>query len=748
MRLCIILAAVALTSCGQIPEQSENCALQGFYYSPEKIIQQFEPMPEKTASRYFMLGQAYKKTKDLKKALLCFSNSCFVNRRNTKLKLYPQPVYSFITSRFQAKSRFYEDSVYEIAELMYSYREYDYTVKFLDLISRENQGLYYDAAILRARVLTSAGRWKEAVTFLNGMLTDAPADSIKNELLLKRAAAYENGKEPVSAALDYLSIISATSGAGWKAEAAAGRIFQLIKNGSVKPDQETALKIEKALFSAGKFTEAAELIQALPPAGETSELYYRCLIRAGKLNEAEKISPAISESRKILADELWNSGKKDQAVNIYIKQINSGESDLKEQSLYRTASFFFERNRKGACDYGALYVKNFPENENAHKMLWNLARAALVSGDTNSAEKYIQENLASWPEGRYSDQCRFWMYKIAVKKQAKNAETFAVSLITMNPDSPYTYILLENTAQNTASRILAGEFASALEKHETGRALFCHALLCVSEKDPSEKNRRLRDLPESITASFKQTAFLMEEASSGRFRNRQLALLKKYFSTGYTEGIERVLETVPETDPEMDAAMTSLALEYGIPFYSVRYGQELLKKQGLKENLFLMPDTLASAVLPRPFHKTVAENAARSGTDEASVYSLIKAESLFSHRAVSPVGAAGLMQLMPGTAAETAKNLHMTEFDLKKPEDSIALGSAYLGWLSRYYKNNFVYTVAAYNAGPGNVNMWIKDLKNTDDDYFTECSVFTETRYYILRTRKYRLQYLMTGEKK
>jgi len=48
---------------------------------------------------------------------------------------------------------------------------------------------------------------------------------------------------------------------------------------------------------------------------------------------------------------------------------------------------------------------------------------------------------------------------------------------------------------------------------------------------------------------------------------------------------------------------------------------------------------------------------------------------------------------------------------------------------------------AAYNAGAGNVNKWIKKTENRDVDYLIEFAAFSETRYYILRTGKFLKQY-------
>ncbi|MCP3728892.1 lytic transglycosylase domain-containing protein [Sphingomonas sp. MG17] len=93
------------------------------------------------------------------------------------------------------------------------------------------------------------------------------------------------------------------------------------------------------------------------------------------------------------------------------------------------------------------------------------------------------------------------------------------------------------------------------------------------------------------------------------------------------------------------------------------------------------------------------------------IHAIARQESQFDRAAVSRVGARGLMQLMPGTARETAGKLGLG-YDLGALTSdtgyNIRLGSSYFQRMLSYYGGSYPLAVAAYNAGPGNVNKWLR----------------------------------------
>ena len=119
-----------------------------------------------------------------------------------------------------------------------------------------------------------------------------------------------------------------------------------------------------------------------------------------------------------------------------------------------------------------------------------------------------------------------------------------------------------------------------------------------------------------------------------------------------------------------------------------------------------------------PFGKLIHEKAAKYDLDPSLVAAVVETESRFLPGAKSPVGARGLMQLMPRTGKWMgAKNLY-------DPEQNVEAGAKYLKYLEGRFKGNQTQMIAAYNAGEGNVKR------------YGGIPPFRETRSYVKKVFK------------
>lgn len=138
---------------------------------------------------------------------------------------------------------------------------------------------------------------------------------------------------------------------------------------------------------------------------------------------------------------------------------------------------------------------------------------------------------------------------------------------------------------------------------------------------------------------------------------------------------------------------------------------------------------------------TMTQTVGDYGVDQALVHALIRQESQFDPNAVSTSGALGLMQIMPATGQHTAKNnklVHNTAWLTAKPEHNVKIGSLYIQELLNTYQGSLPLAIAAYNAGPGRVNQWLREFGDPrtgkiDMIDWMECIPIYETRNYVQR---------------
>jgi hypothetical protein len=149
----------------------------------------------------------------------------------------------------------------------------------------------------------------------------------------------------------------------------------------------------------------------------------------------------------------------------------------------------------------------------------------------------------------------------------------------------------------------------------------------------------------------------------------------------------------------------------------------------------------AAKLFPTPFENLVASRAQAEGIETSLLYGLIRAESSFDTDARSWVGARGLTQLMPGTAAETAQKLRMKTYDLGSPEDNVVLGARYLADMIRTQGRIYL-ALMAYNAGGGRIKPWKESMGRLPEEIFVEAAPLQETRGYV---KKILVSTVMTG---
>jgi soluble lytic murein transglycosylase len=174
------------------------------------------------------------------------------------------------------------------------------------------------------------------------------------------------------------------------------------------------------------------------------------------------------------------------------------------------------------------------------------------------------------------------------------------------------------------------------------------------------------------------------------------------------------------------AALAQMAADLGRPHIGIRIAKDAAAAGIILPDQYYPLHPIANRRWPVPAEFAMA---------------IARQESELNPAAGSHAGARGLMQLMPATAKDVAQHLGL-RYDgdrlVRDPNYNARLGTAYLARMLRRYDGSYVLATAAYNAGPGRVDEWIRkngDPRKPDVDsvVWIESIPFSETRNYVMR---------------
>jgi soluble lytic murein transglycosylase len=139
---------------------------------------------------------------------------------------------------------------------------------------------------------------------------------------------------------------------------------------------------------------------------------------------------------------------------------------------------------------------------------------------------------------------------------------------------------------------------------------------------------------------------------------------------------------------------------------------------------------------PTPWRQLFEPLSREASLEPSFAYGIARSESLFMPDVSSSAGAIGLMQLMPATGKETARQAgirYRGRISLVDPATNIELGTRYLATMLERFGGNPVLASAAYNAGPHRVSRWLPEEGQLPADVWIDSIPFRETRRYVRR---------------
>lgn len=136
----------------------------------------------------------------------------------------------------------------------------------------------------------------------------------------------------------------------------------------------------------------------------------------------------------------------------------------------------------------------------------------------------------------------------------------------------------------------------------------------------------------------------------------------------------------------------------------------------------------------------------KNNVDPFLIAAIIKNESNFKHKAVSGVGAVGLMQIMPDTGRWIAEQMGLADYkdsDLYQTRTNIRMGCWYVGELEHEFQHNLVLLMIAYNAGRGQTHDWMQENGWDYDFNDIKAIPYADTREYVAKVLQDRDKYYL-----
>jgi soluble lytic murein transglycosylase len=329
----------------------------------------------------------------------------------------------------------------------------------------------------------------------------------------------------------------------------------------------------------------------------------------------------------------------------------------------------------------------------AAELRWTIAQKYAKANDFAAAKQWADAVITGNPQAELAPQAGFWAGKWAMKLgQSDDAASHFKAVLKARPESYYAW----RSATFLGWKV--GDFDSV-------RPLTPTIQLPKDRKELPTGSETLRELHQLGQAQDAWGYWQVE------YQNR----VKPTVSEQFTDGVMRLA-----VGDNLDGIfMVSHLDERTLP-------EEQKQVQSFKQGIGYW-----QALYPFPFKETIATWSKERQINAMLVTALIRQESRFEPKIQSSVGATGLMQIMPETAAEVANSLKVKGYKLENIDDNVKLGTAYLDRTHQEYQGNSMLAVASYNAGPGAVSGWVSKSKTQDADEFIETIPYAETQGYV-----------------
>ncbi len=614
----------------------------------------------------------------------------------------------------------------------------------VELLEEGRTGAADDSLAAAARVLTAAADW---IALGRARVAASDGDTLRARRLLADLDSIPSRRWARSVAVTALD----SAGAPGAAAREALRWADVADSRTVR---------SRALLRAGRlFAAAGEDDRSRDALRRAVESYPRrtpALEAAEELEERSGLTAAeeLAVGRAFAAHREWNRAHS--ALERYLSATAPGDSASERSEVrleYGRALYRADRHLQSIREAESLR-KEAPKL--APEALLLEARGRLRYGGEADGVELLREVARRHPEdpaagealaelasraeeeGRRDAARRLWVRAAGHAASAETAELRLVrsaSLAYMAGEHDSAAALFEERSRLAASssarqRSLywAGLSRSAASQGVEARELLRAALQVDRFSYYGTRAAELLGrplLPEDLPPGPSTPGHLERELTNAMLRMR---VAKALSLDAAVEGEADRLDDHFRRHEEGRYALAEAMNGGGFPIRGVRLAHRI-RLSGEMTNLRLL-----RALYPFPYREDIRTMATRRGLSPFLVAGLIRQESLFEADIESSAGAIGLMQIMPATGRDLARDHDLRGFrtaDLRRPSVNLRLGTGYLTELIDRFDGTLAFALAAYNAGPHRMSRWSRRDYAQNLDVFVEGIPFRQTRRYV-----------------
>ena len=479
---------------------------------------------------------------------------------------------------------------------------------------------------------------------------------------------------------------------------------------------ETALTVSElhslgdAYYNAGRYGEALEQFEALKrreglDAATRNDFAIdaaACELKLKRLTPAEvqglADTPDEHGARRLyLLMELARNRDdgEDQQRIVALMEADFPKSQWLAEALLSSGNMYMlRRDYPMAVKYFSSLAAHFPDNSNAAYAHWRAGWLSYRQGLKADAERMFDEQIKLYPAAKETVSALYWRARLYETEDHKPA------------DAASNYRALVRAYQHYYYAQLARQRLTSL-----GQSV---------PVDEPQLDRLQAPVVPVLVDTFPEDS-------------PHLAKARLLANAGLNDYIAAEIAADPDSSSWSALAEAQIYASYGETYRAMRALKKALP-YAASAPIKSIPLAYWRILFPKAWWETIKTESEKNNLDPYFVASLIRQESEFNPSVVSYANAWGLMQLLPSTGKQMAREEGMTHFQtfqLLDPETNIRLGTRYLRQMLDKVGGVPEYAMAAYNAGDSRVTDWQSAGPYSGMDEFIESIPFTQTREYV-----------------